>query len=73
MEKVNALTTNPGRLVLTTSRLYFQPFNNVYHDPVYKMRLSQLTNVVTRRYLLREKVCVVRTYVMQCGWGFVVN
>jgi hypothetical protein len=57
VEKVNALTTNPGRLVLTNARLYFQPFNNVYHDPVYKYRLSAIANVVTRRYLLREKVC----------------
>lgn len=28
-EKVTPLVSNPGRIMLTSSRLYFQPFNNV--------------------------------------------
>ena len=31
-EKITPLVTNPGRIMLTSTRLYFQPFNNV--DPV---------------------------------------
>ena len=28
-DKITPLVTNPGRVMLTSSRLYFQPFNNV--------------------------------------------
>lgn len=28
-ERVTPLVSNPGRIILTSSRLYFQPFNNV--------------------------------------------
>ncbi len=31
-DRITPLVTNPGRIMLTSSRLYFQPFNNV--DPV---------------------------------------
>lgn len=33
--KVLPLIINPGRIVLSTSRLYFQPYNNI--DQVTKM------------------------------------
>ena len=28
-DRITPLATNPGRLMLTSSRLYFQPFNNI--------------------------------------------
>jgi factor associated with neutral sphingomyelinase activation len=28
-ERVTPLVTNPGRIMLTSSRIYFQPYNNV--------------------------------------------
>ena len=28
-DKITPLVTNPGRIMLTSHRLYFQPFNNV--------------------------------------------
>lgn len=28
-ERVTPLVTNPGRVMLTSSRIYFQPYNNV--------------------------------------------
>ena len=28
-ERVTPLVSNPGRIMLTSSRIYFQPFNNV--------------------------------------------
>ena len=31
-EKITPLVCNPGKVLLTSSRLYFQPFNNV--EPV---------------------------------------
>ncbi|KNC73531.1 hypothetical protein SARC_13909, partial [Sphaeroforma arctica JP610] len=55
VEQVSALTTNPGRLVLTNAMLYFQPFNNIHADPVQKYKLGDLVNLVNRRYLLKEK------------------
>eukprot|EP00047_Mylnosiga_fluctuans_P005972 m.243958 g.243958 ORF g.243958 m.243958 type:complete len:918 (-) comp14365_c0_seq1:118-2871(-) len=48
------LVSNPGRVLLTNKRVYFQPFNNVDSDPVQKYRLRDITRVVPRRYLLRS-------------------
>eukprot|EP01134_Creolimax_fragrantissima_P004301 CFRG4301T1 len=55
VEMVSALTTNPGRAVLTNAVLYFQSFNNIQAEPVQKYRLNDLLNLVNRRYLLKEK------------------
>ncbi|ESO93005.1 hypothetical protein LOTGIDRAFT_119978 [Lottia gigantea] len=51
-DRVTPLSTNPGRIMLTSSRLYFQPFNNI--DKVVKIRLKDITGVLRRRFLLRQ-------------------
>jgi factor associated with neutral sphingomyelinase activation len=53
-ERVTPLVTNPGRIMLTSSRIYFQPYNNVEVEPVLKLQLSELKYVTKRRYLLRH-------------------
>ena len=51
--KVSPLLSNPGRAVLTSSRLYYQPYNSE-PMPVLKIRLSDIERVVRRRYLLQN-------------------
>ncbi|XP_077982163.1 protein FAN-like isoform X3 [Glandiceps talaboti] len=53
-DRITPLVTNPGRIMLTSSRLYFQPFNNVEPVPVMKVKLSDIKRLVKRRYLLRQ-------------------
>eukprot|EP00795_Rhopilema_esculentum_P001333 gene1333-15731_t len=53
-EKITPLVCNPGKVLLTSSRLYFQPFNNVEPLPVIKVKLSDVSKVIKRRYLLRH-------------------
>ncbi|XP_071092050.1 protein FAN-like [Haliotis cracherodii] len=48
------LAKNPGRIMLTSSRLYFQPFNNIDRWPVLKIRLKEIKRLIRRRYLLRQ-------------------
>ncbi len=55
-ERVTPLVSNPGRIMLTASRLYFQPYNNVEVEPVLKLALSELQLLLKRRYLLRHVV-----------------
>ena len=86
-ERITPLVSNPGRVMLTSARLYFQPYNNVevvshqvfvYRElcrclslslslslscthmqaPVLKVKLSDLTFVMKRRYMLRHMVCM---------------
>lgn len=52
--KITPLVCNPGRLLVTSKRLYFQPFNNVEPEPVMKINLSNIKYVTKRRYLLRH-------------------
>ncbi|XP_076336883.1 protein FAN-like isoform X2 [Tachypleus tridentatus] len=52
--KITPLVVNPGRILLTCSRLYFQPYNNAEPWPVLKIKLSSITRVVKRRFLLRH-------------------
>lgn len=52
--QITPLVSNPGRVVLTNSVIYFQPFNNVEAQPVKKFRLSGVLKVANRRYLLRQ-------------------
>ncbi|XP_076470003.1 protein FAN-like [Babylonia areolata] len=40
--------------MLTSSRLYFQPFNNIDKWPVLKIRISHIKGVRCRRFLLRQ-------------------
>ncbi|XP_068670039.1 protein FAN-like isoform X4 [Montipora foliosa] len=53
-KRITPLVCNPGRIMLTSCRLYFQPFNNADPCPVVKCKLSNMCRVVKRRYLLRH-------------------
>lgn len=53
-ERITPLVCNPGRVLLTSARIYFQPFNNVEPFPVIKCKLCCVRRVVKRRYLLRH-------------------
>lgn len=52
--RITPLVTNPGRILLTSSRIYFQPYNNAEPWPVLKFCLSDIKRVVKRRFLLRH-------------------
>ncbi|XP_023316576.1 protein FAN-like [Trichogramma pretiosum] len=52
--KVLPLIVNPGRILLTTCRIYFQPYNNIDQYPVYKINLKDVKSVTKRRFLLRQ-------------------
>ncbi|XP_069705161.1 protein FAN-like [Periplaneta americana] len=52
--KITPLVVNPGRILLTSSRLYFQPYNNVESYPVLKIRLQDIRRLIQRRFLLRH-------------------
>jgi factor associated with neutral sphingomyelinase activation len=53
--RITPLVLNPGRVLLTNERLYFQPYNNVEPEPVTKIRLSSIVSLHCRRYLLRPQ------------------
>lgn len=53
-ERIAPLVSNPGRIMLTSSRLYFQPYNNVELEPVIKIKLSDMKQLSKRRYLLKH-------------------
>jgi factor associated with neutral sphingomyelinase activation len=53
-ESVEPLVNDPGRVLLTSQRLYFQPLNPVTSHPVFKYRLSALREVHKRRHVLRH-------------------
>lgn len=57
-ERVTPLVSNPGRIMLTSLRLYFQPYNNMEVEPVLKVKLSELKSLHKRRYMLRHVVCM---------------
>ena len=64
-DHVTPMVSNPGRIMLTSSRLYYQPYNNVETEPVLKVALDELRSVLKRRYMLRHTVrtctCMVRS------------
>lgn len=53
--RITPLVLNPGRVLLTNERLYFQPYNNVELEPVTKIRLSSILSLHCRRYMLRPQ------------------
>lgn len=53
-DKVNPLVLNPGRILLSTSRLFFQPYNNIENQPVIKIDLDAISKIMKRRFLLRH-------------------
>ncbi|KAG8226897.1 hypothetical protein J437_LFUL005656 [Ladona fulva] len=52
--RITPLVGNPGRILLSSVCLYFQPFNNVEHFPVLKIRLRDVKRIIKRRFLLRQ-------------------
>ncbi|OAD54426.1 Protein FAN [Eufriesea mexicana] len=52
--KVLPLVINPGRILLTNSRIYFQPYNNLDQHPVLKIQLKDIINIIKRRFLLSQ-------------------
>ena len=53
--RVAPLVLNPGRILLTNERLYFQSYNNIERDPVTKIKLVNITDLHCRRFLLRPQ------------------
>ncbi|CAG5129217.1 unnamed protein product, partial [Candidula unifasciata] len=53
-DRITPLVTNPGRVMLTSSRLYFQPFSNIDKWPVLKLRIKDIRRLICRRFLLRQ-------------------
>jgi len=53
--KITPLVLNPGRILLTSMRLYFQAYNNLESEPVVKIKLSSIKRIFRRRYLLRPQ------------------
>ncbi|XP_011299588.1 protein FAN-like [Fopius arisanus] len=52
--KIQPLIVNPGRILLTNSRIYFQPYNNLEQHPVLKINLKSVKSILKRRFLLRQ-------------------
>lgn len=53
-EKISPLVRHQGKLALTPTTIYFQPFSNVESSPVLKLKLSHLRRIYKRRFLLRQ-------------------
>ena len=54
--QVTPLVREPGRLVLTQSRLYFQPLHNLGEDsPVHSIPLTSVAGVARRTHSLRPR------------------
>ena len=55
-DRVSPLVINPGRVLLTSEQLYFQPFNNLDPTPVVRVKLERIRSLLKRRFLLRQIV-----------------
>ncbi|XP_045459120.1 protein FAN-like [Melitaea cinxia] len=53
-EKISPLVRHQGKLALTPTTLYFQPFSNVENSPILKMKLEHMRRIYKRRFLLRQ-------------------
>ncbi|XP_047545229.1 protein FAN-like [Vanessa atalanta] len=53
-EKISPLVRHQGKLALTPTTLYFQPFSNVENSPILKMKLEHMKRIYKRRFLLRQ-------------------
>eukprot|EP01104_Vermistella_antarctica_P008506 TRINITY_DN212_c0_g5_i5.p1 TRINITY_DN212_c0_g5~~TRINITY_DN212_c0_g5_i5.p1 ORF type:complete len:1247 (-),score=410.29 TRINITY_DN212_c0_g5_i5:2155-5895(-) len=53
-DRVSPFASNAGRIVVTNSRLYFQPFNNVDAVAVTKYNFAHIVRLVKRRHMLRS-------------------
>lgn len=63
VDEINPLVVNPGRLVLTSSSIYFQPYNNIQPVPVINIKLKSLYSLIKRRFLLRHVVSIYIIYI----------
>lgn len=52
--QLTPLVRNPGRILITDQRLYFQPLNNAGPNPVDKYELSEIERIIARRHVLRN-------------------
>ena len=52
--------SNPGRLLVTNRRLYFQPLNNIDAAPVTHFALADVAAVLRRRHVLRPTALEVQ-------------
>ncbi|XP_068621017.1 protein FAN-like [Battus philenor] len=53
-EKISPLVRHQGKLALTPTILYFQPFSNIENSPIFKLRLEDMRKMYKRRFLLRQ-------------------
>ena len=75
--KISPLVVNPGKIVLSTVRLYFQPYNNAEDKPVIKVRLASIKRIFQVNQLLcvqlknnnkdykEESLCFQRRYLLR--------
>ncbi|XP_045511123.1 protein FAN-like [Colias croceus] len=54
VEKISPLVRHQGKLALTPTTLYFQPFNNIECSPILKVKLAHVKRMYKRRFLLRQ-------------------
>jgi len=52
--QLTPLVQNPGRILITDQRLYFQPLNNAGPNPVDRYELADIERIITRRHVLRH-------------------
>ncbi|XP_072936981.1 protein FAN-like [Epargyreus clarus] len=53
-EKISPLVRHQGKLALTPTTLYFQPFSNIENSPIIKVKLGEMKRIYKRRFLLRQ-------------------
>lgn len=53
-EKISPLVRHQGKLAVTPTTIYFQPFSNVESTPILKLKLNHLRRMYKRRFLLRQ-------------------
>ncbi|GAB0089168.1 protein FAN [Sergentomyia squamirostris] len=54
VDEIAPLVVNPGRLLLSSKAIYFQPYNNIHPYLVKKIKLRDITSFIKRRFLLRQ-------------------
>lgn len=53
-EKISPLVRHQGKLALTPTTIYFQPFSNIESIPILKIKFKNLKRIYKRRFLLRQ-------------------
>lgn len=56
LRRIRPLTTHPGSMMMTESRVYFQPsqLNNIGGESIIHFEIRRISRVFKRRYLLRQ-------------------